>query len=103
MTCPLNMPRPVGFTESLEYGLGCTPSSTNPHSFQRLIYIRHSESDGLAQFEVGDETGYAPVVELAAADFQMTGEFLFGDQFDFGARRRWVRFHAHCCRVNVGR
>ncbi len=54
------------------------PSSTYPHSFQRLIYIRHSESDGLAHFEVGDETGHSPVVELAAADFQMTGEFLFG-------------------------
>jgi hypothetical protein len=31
----------------------------------------------------------------------MMGEFLFGHQVDFGARRRWVRFHAHCCGVNV--
>jgi hypothetical protein len=45
------------------------PTSTNPHSFQRLVYIRNPESDSLAQFEVGDETSYAPVVELAVADF----------------------------------
>jgi hypothetical protein len=30
------------------------------------------------------------------------GEFLFGHQVDFGARRRWVRIHAHCCCVNYG-
>jgi hypothetical protein len=23
-------------------------------------------------------------------------------RLDFGARRRWVRFHAHCCCVNYG-
>ena len=101
MTCPLNMPRPAGFTGPLEYGLGCNTTSTNPHSFQRLIYIRYSEPDCLAHFEVGDETGHSPVVELAAADFKVGGEFLFGHQVDFGARRRWVRFHAHCCCVNV--
>jgi hypothetical protein len=31
---------------------------------------------------------------LAAADFQMTGEFLFGHQVDFGARRITWRVHA---------
>ena len=86
MICPLNMPRLSDFTGTPKNRLGRNPTSTNPHSFQRLIYIRHSESDGLAHFEVGDETGHAPVVELAAADFQMMGEFLFGHQVDFGAR-----------------
>ncbi len=43
---------------------------------------------------------HAPVVELAATDFEMAGEFLFGDQVEFGARRRWVRVHAGCCGVN---
>ena len=80
------MPRPAGFTGPLEYGLGCNTTSTNPHSFQRLIYIRYSEPDCLAHFEVGDETGHSPVVELAAADFKVGGEFLFGHQVDFGAR-----------------
>jgi hypothetical protein len=54
-------------------------TTTDSHPLNCGGHIRHSEPDGLAQFEVGDETGYAPVVELAAADFQMTGEFLFGD------------------------
>ena len=111
MSCEgLGVPSPSIQTQGVGHLLGHlqfffdffhAPTSTNPHSFQRLIYIRYSESDGLAHFEVGDETGHAPVVELAAADFQMTGEFLFGHQVDFGARRRWVRFHAHCCCVNV--
>jgi hypothetical protein len=30
----------------------------------------------------------------------MAGEFLFGDQFEFDARRRWVRVHALCFYVN---
>jgi hypothetical protein len=61
-------------------------SNTYPHALNRGSYIRHSEPDGLAHFEVGDETGHSPVVELAAADFQMMGEFLFCDEFEFGAR-----------------
>jgi hypothetical protein len=77
-------------------------TTTDSHPLNCGGHIRHSKSDGLAQFEVGDETDYAPVVELAAADFQMTGEFLFGHQVEFGARRRWVRIHAHGCGVNVG-
>ncbi len=74
-----------------------------PHPLNRRRHIRHSEPDGLAHFEVGDEAGHAPVVELAAADFEMAGKFLFGDQVEFGARRGWVRVHARCCRVNSTR
>ena len=37
---------------------------------------------------------------LAAADFEMAGEFLFGDQVEFGARQGWVHVHTRCCRVN---
>lgn len=51
----------------------------HPHTLNRRRHIRHSEPDGLAHFEVGDQAAHAPVVELAAADFQMGGEFLFGD------------------------
>jgi hypothetical protein len=40
---------------------------------------------------------------LAAADFEMACEFLFGDQVEFGARRGWVHVHARCCRVNSTR
>ena len=61
----------------------------NPHPLNRRCHIRHSEPDGLAHFEVGDQSAHAPVVELAAADFQMAGKFLFGDQVEFGAQRRW--------------
>jgi hypothetical protein len=61
-------------------------TTTDPHPLNRRCHIRNPESDGLAHFEVGDETGHAPVVELATADFQMMGEFLFGHQVDFGAR-----------------
>ena len=86
MICPQNMPKLSDFTRAPKNRLGRNTTSTNPHSFQRLIYIRYSEPYGLAHFEVGDETSYSPVVELAAADFQVGGEFLFGDQFDFGAR-----------------
>ncbi len=74
----------------------------NPHTLNRRSHIRHPEPDGLAHFEVGDQPAHAPVIELAAADFQMAGKSLFGDQVEFGARRRWVRVHARCCRVNVG-
>ena len=31
---------------------------SNPHLFNRLRYIRHPESDGLAHFEVGDQAGH---------------------------------------------
>jgi hypothetical protein len=30
----------------------------------------------------------------------VVGKFLLGDQFDFGARRRWLRVHAQLFRVN---
>jgi len=60
---------------------------TQPASSRSPPPHPHPEPDGLAHFEVGDETGHAPVVELAAADFEMSGEFLFGDQVEFGARR----------------
>ena len=62
-------------------------TSPNPHALNRSGNIRHFEAHGSAHLEVGDESCHSPVVELAAADFQMAGEFLFGDQFEFGARR----------------
>ncbi len=37
---------------------------------------------------------------MAAADFEMSGEFLFGDQVEFGALWGWVHVHARCCHVN---
>ena len=37
---------------------------------------------------------------MAAADFEMSGEFLFGDKVEFFARLGWVHVHAWCCRVN---
>jgi len=52
---------------------------TNLHPLDRRRHIRHSEPDGFAHFEVRDHAGHAPVAELAAADFQMTGEVLFGE------------------------
>ena len=64
--------------------------------------IRKLKPDGLSHLEIRDQPANAPVVELAAADFQMAGEFLFGHQVEFGARRRWVRVHAPCFRVNLG-
>jgi hypothetical protein len=62
-------------------------TSPNPHALNRSGYICHLEAHGLAHLEVGDESRHAPVVELAAAYLQVVGKFLFGDQFDLGARR----------------
>ena len=42
--------------------------SPDPHPLDRQGHIRSPESDGLAELEVGDQPGHAPVVELAAAD-----------------------------------
>jgi hypothetical protein len=47
------------------------------------------------------ETGDAPVVELAAANFEVAGEILLGHQVEFVARRGWVRVHARWCAVNL--
>ncbi len=52
---------------------GRRKTSPHPHPFNRRRHIRHPEPDGLAHFEVGDEAAHTPVVELAAADFEMTG------------------------------
>ena len=56
------------------------------HTLQRRHHIRHPEPHGLAQLEKRDQAGHAPRVELAATDFQVAGEFLFGDQVELGAR-----------------
>ena len=45
------------------------------------------KEDALTHFEVGNEAGHAPVVELAAADFVVGGVILFGDQVEFLARQ----------------
>lgn len=66
----------------------------NPHPLQRPRHIGHLEADGFAEFEVGDDSGDAPVVELAAADFEVGAEFGLGEEFQFVARRGWVRVHA---------
>jgi hypothetical protein len=66
----------------------------NPHPLDRGGNICHLEAHSLAHLEVGDESCHAPVVELAAAYLQVVGEFLFGDQFEFDARRGWV---LRCC------
>ncbi len=73
-----------------------------PHPLDRSGHIRHPEPDRLAQLEIGDQPGHAPVVELAAADLEVGGEVLLGHEVEFGARRRWVRVHARYCRVNWG-
>jgi hypothetical protein len=51
--------------------------SSNPHAFNRLHYIRHPEPDGLAHFEVWNQSYHAPIVELATADLSMAGELVF--------------------------
>ena len=84
--------------------LSCHKADTllrsDPHPLDRCCHVCGPKADGFAHFEVGNQTSHSPVIELTAADFQMAGEFLFGDQFEFGARRRWVRVHALCFRVN---
>jgi hypothetical protein len=47
--------------------------STHPHQLQSHHHIRQPKPHGLAHFEVWDQSRHAPVVELAAADFQMCG------------------------------
>ena len=82
---------------SLAFGPGV---STDPHPLNRSRHIRHPEPDCLTELEIRDQAGHPPRVELAAADFQVPDEFLFGHQVEFGARRSWVRVHARCCPVN---
>jgi hypothetical protein len=55
--------------------------SCDPHPLYGCHHIRHPEPDRLAQLEIRDPAGHAPRVELAAADFQAAGEFLFEVEF----------------------
>ena len=59
--------------------------------FNRNLHIPHPEAHRLPQLDIGDHSTHTPVEELAATDFQMAGEFVFGHQIEFGARRRWLR------------
>ncbi len=43
------------------------------HPLDRCCHVCGPKADGFAHFEVWDQTGYSPVVELTAADFQMAG------------------------------
>jgi len=76
-------------------------SSRRPVSFQSSEHFRRPEPDGPAQLEGRDDAGNPPLVELTAADLEEGGEFGFGEEFKFVARRGLVRVHARRERVNL--
>ncbi len=71
--------------------------------FQSSEHFRRPEPDSPAQLEGRDDGGNPPLVELAAADLEEGGEFGFGEQFQFVARRGLVRVHARRRQVNLCR
>ena len=70
---------------------------------QSSEHLGRPEPDGPAQLEGRDDAGNPPLVELAAADLEEGGEFGFGEEFQFVARRGLVRVHARRERVNLSR
>jgi hypothetical protein len=60
--------------------------SGRPVPLQSSGHVRRSEPDSPTELEGRDNSGNAPLVELAAADLEEGGEFCFGEEFQFVAR-----------------
>ena len=77
--------------------------SPDPHPLQGRVHIRFPEPDRPADFEIGDQAGHAPAVEVAFAHLQVRARFFFGHQGFrvFGARRISWRVHAGAGHVNA--
>ena len=76
--------------------------SSHPHSLQRGVHLGFPEPDGPADFEIRDQSGHAPAVEVAFADLEVDARLFFGHQGGggFGARAISWRVHAGVGRVN---
>lgn len=68
--------------------------SRHPVAFQSGEHLRGPEPDGPARFEGRNHPGDPPLVELPAADLEEGGHFGLGEEFEFVARRGFVRVHA---------
>jgi len=82
--------------------LPATRESGCPVPFQSGEDFGRPEPDCPTEFEGWDQAGNAPLVELAAADFEEGGEFGLGEEFEFVARLGGSRVHARLVLVNLG-
>ena len=77
--------------------------SPHPHPFQCGVQLGFPEPHCPADFEVGDQSGHAPAIEVAFADPEVGAGVFFGEERGgglFGARRIGWRVHACVGRVN---
>ena len=71
--------------------------SPHPHPFQCGVQFGFPESNRSADFVIGNQSGYAPTIEVAFADPEVGAGVFFGEEWGgglFGARRISWRVHA---------
>jgi len=52
---------------------------SHPHPFQGGVHLGFSESHRPADFEIGDQSGHAPAVEVAFAHAEVGAGVFFGE------------------------
>ena len=51
----------------------------HPHPFQRRVQLRSPEPHGTADFEIRNQSGHAPAVEVALAHAEVGAGVFFGE------------------------
>jgi len=76
----------------------------HPHPLQRRVQLGSPESHRPADFEIRNQSGHAPAVEVAFAHAEVGAGVFFGEEWVgglFGARRISWLVHAGVGRVNL--